>query len=483
MPEYPFLLLFPFHTFHPSVLYFFMNLLTGKVVVDDSDERIHYSEDGWSTDPHGLGNLNPGMFGSPYNGTSHSVVPSKEANLLFSFIGTSIAAFGTAKPFNDAVQGQGWECLVDGVPISTTSSFRHPKDNHLALCETNGLEDHPHVLKIMVTASKRFSLDYLLFTPSTMAAATTPDNSDIVLKVENNDPSICYEPSWKPLNEIGNYTTLRGSWATFKFTGKRLTWVGIIPEGYMYGPSSGSYSIDNNQPTHFRLDTLLRGMTSYNPVLFTTEELPQGSHSLAVSYNGEEGQMPLTLDYLYVHTEPYSSPFPSPPPSSSPSPACSPTFSPSSGARMTKSSRTTGIIAGSVIGGAMFINLIVLAIFLWKRRGHAPASPSSSNLQGTKNLFISLPKPLRPPPPSVTFRPRGPHPVPLDVPPILPVSKAGEGSFLSMGDASSMFTAEGYNPATIEQTRAMRKQREALFRPALRREDPSVETLPLYTTK
>ena len=86
--------------------------------------------------------------------------------------------------------------------------------------------------------------------------------------------------------------------------GKSVTWVSYYPAAteVPQNASSGAYSIDGGSATIFHMysgDPDLQ-ISQYNQVFFKTPDLPTGPHELQVTYEGSEGQMPLSLDYLYV---------------------------------------------------------------------------------------------------------------------------------------------------------------------------------------
>ena len=57
-----------------------------RVVVDDTDPRIHYNQGEWTIDNHSFDDIT--VFGLPYNGTMHGTA-SATASFSFGFEGES----------------------------------------------------------------------------------------------------------------------------------------------------------------------------------------------------------------------------------------------------------------------------------------------------------------------------------------------------------------------------------------------------------
>ncbi|KAG6840515.1 hypothetical protein C0991_006275 [Blastosporella zonata] len=176
----------------------------------------------------------------------------------------------------------------------------------------------------------------------------------------------------------------------------------------------------------------------YNQVFFATAELPPGSHSIVVTYRGT-ASTPLTLEYLYVD------------------PNQSQEYQPSS------SASDAGAIAGGVIGSIVVILLAILTFIAIKRRfAHLSV------------VLVDEPKVEK------ISAPREPHRTHSSTPPRIPLMTSSNGRFKSFRASSILSDAYGYNSATIEQTRAMKKGMEAA-RKSQRTDYHPHDTLPLYS--
>ncbi|KAF9458804.1 hypothetical protein BDZ94DRAFT_1123479, partial [Collybia nuda] len=264
------------------------------IVIDDSDHAIRYSGVGWFQDngsQDGIGN-----FGPTYLRTLHGT--NVNGGLAYTFNGTSVQVWGTTKLAKaaDGTFDPSWECLVDKISIGATKPFEFPENNWL-LCEQNGLIDGSHEIVVNVnTINHTFWFDKIQYTPSPSTSLETA-----VVLVDNHDPGISFDSSWRALGGTANMTQVKGSTASFLFTGTSVSWIGFIPTELPHNASSATYSVDGGPPTFFSLEGLPSGSTTvYNQEFFKTPELQPGPHSLVVIHQGTGQQTPLTLDFLYV---------------------------------------------------------------------------------------------------------------------------------------------------------------------------------------
>ncbi|RDB15053.1 hypothetical protein Hypma_005450 [Hypsizygus marmoreus] len=330
------------------------------IVLDDSDPRIRYVGQGWFQD---MGSQDEfGTYGQTYNRTSHGT--KSNDSLVFSFEGTSVKLFGTTNlvDTNSTRYDPKWECFVDKVSIGATEPFAYHENNWL-LCETSNLPVGAHEFTLNIsTGGTTFWVDYLHYTPS----PSTSDTSTIVV-VENNDSAIVYDSSWQSLAGLANATSTQGSQVTFNFTGSKLTWYGYVPVELPHNASSGTYTIDGGSPTSFALHGLAPydGTSTYNQIFFTTPDLPEGAHSLHVTYDGNSQLTPLTLDYIYLTTR-------------SPQATSNSTSLPPHLTSSSTHHSPVGAIVGGTIAGVAVILLGLVAFVWWRRKRkttHATVEP------------------------------------------------------------------------------------------------------------
>ncbi|KAG6915592.1 hypothetical protein DXG01_010828 [Tephrocybe rancida] len=411
-----------------------MALLTQTFVVDDSDSHLNYTgNSGWHP---AASNPIPENFGLPYNGTLKATAQTGDS-LSFSFQGTSVSAFGITgfrannTTHNVSQYPQVFECSIDDTIIGPTPQYTDPQPN-IPLCESDILSDGLHLFQINTinNANIGFALDYLTFTSSN-------DPSGYVVKIENDSPSILkYDPSWVR-QKFGSVevmvTNTLNSQVTIDFMGTKLSWLGV-----MILPTVGSYTVDGGPSTFFAgagRRSLMQGPL-YNQVFFTTSELSPGSHSIVVS---NQGLNPLALQYLYIT--------PSSTMQSTPSASSVPTAT-SSSVSLISDPSDAGAIAGGVIGGIVIILLTIVALLLLvrKRRRSLTVEPLKPDMANA------------PPSPPRISRPRKARHARI---PIVPSSSQSHDKISNGPSDSSTHGAYGYNEATIEQTRALRKGQEA----------------------
>ncbi|KAG6846227.1 hypothetical protein H0H93_015274, partial [Arthromyces matolae] len=107
--------------------------------------------------------------------------------------------------------------------------------------------------------------------------------------MEQNNSQITYTNGWASVmdsSSVGSLTSILGAQAKVVFTGTKLTWVGFFPLDPVRGPLVGAFVVDNGSPIAFNLPGLPPGSlnTLFNQIIFTTSELPYGSHSVVVTY-------------------------------------------------------------------------------------------------------------------------------------------------------------------------------------------------------
>lgn len=103
-------------------------------------------------------------------------------------LGTRVIVTGTNQFTNPSgVTNPSWQCIVDGVPVPSTTSTT--PENRLLFCEVVGLIDEPHLITVNVTVSNQqtFWFDYIQYLPS----ASVPLGS-AALSIDTSDPQFQY---------------------------------------------------------------------------------------------------------------------------------------------------------------------------------------------------------------------------------------------------------------------------------------------------
>ncbi|KAG5642921.1 hypothetical protein DXG03_001872 [Asterophora parasitica] len=328
------------------------------LVIDDTDPRVRYGGSGWQSDIPGSQD-NFGTHGETYNGTLHAA--TSDGSFAFSFQGNSIRVFGTvnlAPVYGDygAVAGPNftppWECFVDNISIGAAKANPFHENNWL-LCNSDRLNDGPHELTFKSQNITKGTLwvDYLQYTPD------KPPTEPSVVLVANTDPEIRYDSTWQGVDGVANMTSTNGAKVTFNFTGTKLAWLGYIPIERPGNGTSASYSIDGESPTTFFLagHPPFDGTSLYNQNFFTTPDLPNGPHTIVVTYQGNSSFTPLTLDHIYLTVAPTSTTHPSSPKKS-----------------------LVGTIVGCVVGGVAAILFVGFLLLFLRRRNREKGSEGSS---------------------------------------------------------------------------------------------------------
>ncbi|KAG6850565.1 hypothetical protein H0H93_011764 [Arthromyces matolae] len=266
---------------------------TRRVVIDDADSSIQYYGSGWFT---AAGDDSLGIDGPTYLGSQHGFKANGNGGFTFTFVGTSVELYGTngQVPYNDGYDPK-WGCRVDGQAFSPPGGSSDA-ENNWPLCATDGLSEGTHQLVIDVTGvgDGTFWFDRLMYTPS----GSTPSNA--VMWVDaTRDSAFQYDNTWHSASAM--VTAVNGGSVTFGFTGTALTWVGEIPGSSDISPASLTYTIDGSNSVTVPMvgKPSEDAPTQKNHVYFTTANFASGSHTIKVTYDGDQ-KTPLTADYVYV---------------------------------------------------------------------------------------------------------------------------------------------------------------------------------------
>ncbi|KAK6996834.1 hypothetical protein R3P38DRAFT_3626077 [Favolaschia claudopus] len=337
-------------------------------VVDDTDPSIQYGSSGWFVaDPQSLQRV--GNFGPIFQNTSHAT-SSADSTLIFPFNGTSIRAYGTISLST--------ECFVDHIKIPNGDDKFQFSENNWQLCYQLELTPGPHILTIQVQSKgQKFYLDFLMYTPLPDASFETS-----VSLFDPTDPAVSFGNGWWT-SSGENGTNDNGAQVSVSFHGTSVVPFGYVPHEFPHNATWATYTIDNGSPVNFTLPGLspTDETTQFFGRLFTMPPISSGSHSLLITYGGDDQHTPLTIGGFYVTntSEISADPTAFSSSSTSSSASASPSNSPSS-----HHSAPVGAIAGGVLGGTITLFLLAAAAFFWQRRRH----------QSTSNLTYANPFPM-----------------------------------------------------------------------------------------
>ncbi|KAF9033799.1 hypothetical protein BJ165DRAFT_1514165 [Panaeolus papilionaceus] len=384
---------------------------TRRLLVDDIDSVITYNGN-WFAVPPGQNN-----FGTPFQNTLHGV--NGEGSVVLSFSGSSIQVYGNFDT------GTSYGCFVDDESIGTAAPPPSPQGSWI-LCETNSLDASSfHSLRIQVKRSDgTFGLDFIQYIPSLNA---TSDHG--FTWIDNPDPSIAYDGTWKPLDDIAAMTQTKGGKASVNFTGVSLTWFGYTPGNVPHSTMSGKFAVDGGAQQSFTFNGPADvKATLFNQVYFQTLNLSSGQHTMDVEFEGDDMVLPLTLDYLIVKNS-ASTNLNDPTASTSPSTSAAPTqatIGPSESPKKSTPLAVGGIVGGALGGLALLLLLVLLLYYLRRRR-------SRTNHKGTEAG-------------STTTQIASPYPVPVSS--VQPTAGHVSSANLSEHSSSPLQTSGQHSTAT-----------------------------------
>lgn len=162
------------------------------------------------------------------------------------------------------------------------------------------------------------------------------------------------------------------------YTGTSASPFAFVPTERPHNSTWATYTIDGGAPAvNFTLEGLgsSSAATNYNVILFTTPNLPSGSHNLVVTYGGDGNHTPLVIQGFYVTNTTTLATSNGSSSSTSPSSSASP-----SAPSVPVHHSPAGAIAGGVIGGFVALALLVALVFwLGKRRRRATEDKTAPN--------------------------------------------------------------------------------------------------------
>ncbi|KAL0060166.1 hypothetical protein AAF712_013060 [Marasmius tenuissimus] len=363
-----------------------------RVIVDDTDSRITYSEP-WTLDRAAFSDY--GITGEPYNKTMTGT-KSATASFTFTFEGDFVQVRGAKdnrkippsppSSLNDSLGlFPNYTCQIDNhsIPPSPYNINKYWVTN-VVLCERGQLSKARHTLTMNITINdlekQIFWLDSIQYSPL--------DNADLteqVLKVDSSDSKSCSfrdwsSGSWHALFGV-NYTVTPSATMSLKFNGTSVSLYSQSPtkqDGSTYDGSTGSYYIDNGHSVPFNipgsrpLPSSPENNTAWaNQLLFTTDTLVGGKeHEMVITYsgftNGSNDPHPLIIDYFYVTRDDGR--------------VNGGSTGSGDGTRANDNKVPVGAIVGGIVGGMIALVILSgLVCFMIKRRKRQMDGQSESN--------------------------------------------------------------------------------------------------------
>ena len=202
------------------------------VLVDDTNPNILYSGPWVPTENT---QLNTGTNGPPFQNTLHTVQANASLTYSFSgmsrwlvclttlslvfgrFTGSEVTVLGTSIFTNaTATPDPTWECFIDSISIGWNISAGSGTENSWVFCQTDLLQDQPHVLTVNVTVLHKqpFLFDQIQYLPSSNVPLY-----NTTVRVDSSDPAVQYSSGWTELLGIVNLTQSVESTVKFQFFG------------------------------------------------------------------------------------------------------------------------------------------------------------------------------------------------------------------------------------------------------------------------
>ncbi|EAU86480.1 hypothetical protein CC1G_11788 [Coprinopsis cinerea okayama7 len=271
---------------------------TRWVAIDDTDPDISWVGE-WE--------ITRDTFENPYNryGQTHGGSQHVTTGLAFMsyiFRGTRVIVFGTSHITNTTtgVTDPVWVCMVNNVTYAEPRGSIDEKINQWPICSVTLDDFGPHNITIGTAASEEhpFYVDLIQYRPLWEDRETLHPT----VFLDSTDPGLTYDSgTWRSHGNETMLTLDRGARATVEFNGTKATWVGWMPDAYPTGASTGTWSIDGDDPVEFEIPGLpsdANGTLYYQNFFETPRLQSRGPHKLVVTHMGPSA--PLTLDYLII---------------------------------------------------------------------------------------------------------------------------------------------------------------------------------------
>ncbi|EAU88928.2 hypothetical protein CC1G_10574 [Coprinopsis cinerea okayama7 len=217
--------------------------------------------------------------------------------------GSQLLVQGTAPPLppgRGEAEPPFWTCAIDGRTIPA-SPGPLPGLHRWPLCGLpQELPEGDHVFTIDVDRSAQgstFYVDQITYFPLEDVRDTL---SNPVVIIDIDDPAVEYlRGRWSTDQGNARWSTDPDARIRVNFTGTKANWVGRVLRADSQGDSSGTYVVDGQDPVPFRIRGARPGEERvFGGILFETERLPMGAHTLDVAWEG--GNAPFTFDELLV---------------------------------------------------------------------------------------------------------------------------------------------------------------------------------------
>ncbi|KAF6753538.1 hypothetical protein DFP72DRAFT_1069515 [Ephemerocybe angulata] len=270
-----------------------MTEATRWVIIDDRDSRISYS--GSWTSNSGDNFNSQGNFGATYLNTLHGT-STDASKLSFTFTGNAARIMGTTdlKVDSAGVPDPDWDCILDGKVVARQSAFPYT-ENNWNFCAFNDLSPGQHTvgLNVKTQSGRSFWIDQIQYRPG----SATVQNE--VVAATRDDADLKYSTGWGALSTVGYNTMVKGSTATFRFTGTGVTLWAMYAHELPHAAGEATYTVDGGSPVTFTIAG--GGDTSiYNRKVFDISGLSQQTHTLVMTYTSTGGSTPLVISQLFV---------------------------------------------------------------------------------------------------------------------------------------------------------------------------------------
>ncbi|KAJ2926125.1 hypothetical protein H1R20_g10966, partial [Candolleomyces eurysporus] len=284
---------------------------TRWVIIDDRDSRISYSGDWTATS--GADFNNKGNFGQVYSNTLHAS-NAEGASFNFRFNGNAARIMGTNDlVLRDGVADIDWDCTLDGRTVSRENYFPYTENNWV-FCSFSNLVAGAHTIGVRVkTSGRSFLFDQIQYRPSGTVEGE-------VVAATRDDADLQYSSGWGPLANVAHNTMVRGSTATFRFTGEfnaffrvasdtvlilvliigtGVSLWAMFPKELPRNPGDATYTLDGGSAVSF---TIPGGgdISHYNRRIFGISGLSRGTHSITLQYTSTGGSTPLVIGQFLI---------------------------------------------------------------------------------------------------------------------------------------------------------------------------------------
>ncbi|KAJ4483605.1 hypothetical protein J3R30DRAFT_1807771 [Lentinula aciculospora] len=338
------------------------------VVVDDTDPLIQYSpSSAFSLDSEGK--LDGQGYGGPvFNHTLTGTTTN--GSFTYNFKGTFVRAMLAAEGL------YGWNCTVDNHVITSFDVDTPQVTNYIA-CDSAGTlagSTNEHALGVNFFFFPDSPSNSSIWLDSIQYQPLPSDPLDaLTLRIHNSDPSVTYSNSsggWSFQGINSNATDITGTSMGLAFNGTSASLYSVnFGDPAQFNASTAFYTVDGDS-TDFDLPGSAKTANSRgnftnisNWPLFTTPDLSATQHNLnvATSYNSSTEPQYLAIEYFIIQTNPANS-------SSTEGSSNSTGVGSTPAASLDDHKPAVGAIVGGILGGIVGLAVLVLGLFLFRRR-------------------------------------------------------------------------------------------------------------------